>query len=306
MKVRFMWFWSTFNPDENFFLEILRLNYDCVEVVKDPNAKCDLEIVSCFVPVKNSSYLRLTHLLKSLPHGQPDINLIYPSTFNPKTKNYRKRIWYGPENLRPPYQEGLEGTLSFDQDTLSGFNAYCPNWYELAGIVRPYFNPRVGLSINAEQLLESRKLERIKTKFACAFIGKSDQMRFRAIHELRKIDEVDVFGPLVGKPIVSKTEIAKEYRYILCFENDLYPGYVTEKPMEAYLAQAVPLYWGRLGDSSVINDGCLINLDEFDSMANWVDYIASIDDSSYRGIYQQPFLKKIPDLSAITKILTAQ
>ena len=305
MKVRFMWFWSTFDPEKNFFLDILSLHYDNVEIVKDPNQECDLEIVSCFVPIKNPNLLRIKHLIRRLPHGQPDINLIYPKVFNPKTTNFKKRVWYGPENLRPPFQKELNGTLSFEQDELGGFNAYCPNWYELAGVIRPFFNSRVGRTIESKQLLEFRRLEMDKPKFACAFIGKSDQMRFRAIRELERIGKVDIFGPLVGKPIESKIEIAKEYKYTICFENDIYPGYVTEKPLEAYLAQTVPLYWGKLDVYGNINENCLINLDNFDSMEDWVDFIAEINENAYQEIYEQPFLRKVPDLSAVIKMLVS-
>jgi hypothetical protein len=129
-------------------------------------------------------------------------------------------------------------------------------------------------------------------------------MRFRAVRALEKIGEVDVFGPVVGKPIQSKLEIAKNYRYTLCFENDIYPGYVTEKPMEAYLAETVPLYWGQLDMCSPINSACLINLFDFDSMEDWLNHIASIDEVEYRKYYERPFLKSIPDLSQIKKMLT--
>jgi hypothetical protein len=306
MKVRFVWFWSTFNPENNFFLDILQMNYEKIEVIRKPNEPCDLEIVSCFVPIKDPNVLRIKHLIKNLPHGQPDINLIYPKVYDPKTKNFKRRVWYGPENLRPPYQKDLDGTLSFEQDTLGGFNAYCPNWYELSGIVGPYFNPRVGRSIKVEQLLESRELESGKTKFACAFIGKADQMRFRAVRELARIGKIDVFGPIVGKPVKSKFEISKDYKYMLCFENDIYPGYVTEKPLEAYLAKTVPLYWGQLDRGSPINEKGLINLNNFDSMQDWVEYIASLGERGYQKIYEQPFLNRVPDLNAVTKILAPQ
>jgi hypothetical protein len=229
--------------------------------------------------------------------------LLYPRNFHPSTKNFKRRIWYGPENLRPPFQKDLSGTLSFEQDELGGFNAYCPNWYELAGILNPYFNPRVGVTVRAGELLNPRKLEVRKTKFACAFIGKPDQVRFRAIRDLETIGDVDVFGPLVGKPVLSKSEIAKEYKYVLCFENDIYPGYVTEKPLEAYLAQSVPLYWGQPDVNSSINEECLINLAKFGSMQQYIEYVGSIDEMAYQKVYEQPFLKRIPNLSAITKIL---
>jgi hypothetical protein len=85
----------------------------------------------------------------------------------------------------------------------------------------------------------------------------------------------------------------------VCFENDLYPGYVTEKLHEAYITGTVPIYWGDLGNDSNINRKSFINMNDFESMDAFVNYVRSIDNDTYAEIYQQPFLNSIPDVSSI-------
>ncbi|CAB4335735.1 unannotated protein [freshwater metagenome] len=303
MRVRFEWFWPTFDRQNNFFVDALKILHGEVEVVTDRLEHCDLEVVSVFSPQKNSNLNRLSNLRKKIPHGQPDTNLLYPTKFDPDTKNFSRRIWYGVENVRAPYQLDIDGYISFDQDTLDGYNAYFATWYELSGIQLPFTNNRVGLTTSASELLEKRSFFGRKSKFACAFIGKPDQMRFRAINELRKIGEVDVFGPMVGKPISNKPEIAKDYKYMVCLENDNYPGYVTEKLLEAYLSDTVPLYWGNLGNDSSINRKGFSNLLDFESMSEWIEYVRNIDEYAYVNMYEQAHLNNVPDLTPIYNVL---
>ena len=42
----------------------------------------------------------------------------------------------------------------------------------------------------------------------------------------------------------NKQETLREYNFVIAFENSDYPGYITEKIIEAFKAGAVPLYWG--------------------------------------------------------------
>ena len=76
--------------------------------------------------------------------------------------------------------------------------------------------------------------------------------------DLSKIKNVDVYGAAVRRPIADPSKIAPDYKFILCLENDLYPGYVTEKPFEAYLSGAIPLYYG-LDNLGFLNQKSIIN-----------------------------------------------
>jgi hypothetical protein len=115
-----------------------------------------------------------------------------------------------------------------------------------------------------------------RSGFVCAFIGNPDPMRFHAINALKKLGQVDVFGKAVGKPVPNKAAVARGYRYILTFENDLYPGYVTEKVLDGARTGCVPLYRGidYLGD---FNPKCMVNVTPELSLSGLTDRVASLE-----------------------------
>ena len=130
-------------------------------------------------------------------------------------------------------------------------------------------------------------------KFLCAFINNPEPTRIRALLELSKIGTVDIFGRYSGNYVKDKIEVSKNYRFSMCFENDLYPGYVTEKPLEAWLGETIPLYWGD-DSGGYLNPNCLINLKTFSNLNEFINYVALINSSSelYARTYVEPFLRK--------------
>jgi hypothetical protein len=149
-------------------------------------------------------------------------------------------------------------------------------------------------------LLKSRSLKSYSDKlFACAIIGHPHPVRLNAINSLSKIGKIDVYGRISGNYIQSKFEVGKKYKFTICFENDYYPGYVTEKLLQAYITGTVPIYWGDLGNDSNVNRNCFINMSDFSTSNEFLEYLDSIDESQYKTIFEQPFLSNIPDVSQL-------
>lgn len=147
-------------------------------------------------------------------------------------------MWFAAENVRPPFEGDWSAFLSFETDSLQGRNAYLPLWLlDLAD-----FNDFGDLRL--QDLLTTRAADPDREGFACAFIGNPEPMRLHAVNQLSQIGPVDVFGRAVGRPVPSRAQVARSYRYVLCFENDVYPGYVTEKVLEGARTGCVPLYRG--------------------------------------------------------------
>jgi hypothetical protein len=169
--------------------------------------------------------------------------------YEPDTANYKYRIWYTSENIRPPYQKNIDFTLSYDQDSYGGKNFYLPLWYlhldhqsKFGRALNP--NSSVGKNVVQKDLLDRRKfnLKSLKNrKFACVFLANPQPTRLRIIEELSKYGKVDVFGLYAGKPIPNKYDVARQYNFMVCPENDLYPGYVSEKLLDSYVCETVPL-----------------------------------------------------------------
>ena len=93
--------------------------------------------------------------------------------------------------------------------------------------------------------------ELLDRKF-CSFVVSNtaygDPMRRKFFERLSKYKKVDSGGRWmnnVGGPVKDKLEFCRNYKFNIAFENSASPGYTTEKIMEAYVAQTVPIYYGN-------------------------------------------------------------
>ena len=207
-----------------------------------------------------------------------------------------ERIWYTSENLRPPLDINFYAFLSHDLDSFNGRNIYLPIWVT-----------RLGKSVaeavlTQERMKKERKDSTIPKKFASAVISNPEPARMEFIRQLSKIGEVEVFGK-IGKPITSKHETISEFRYNICFENDLYPGYVTEKPFEAWEAGTIPV-WRGIDQLGTINKDSLINVSElgFSESLKKIRMLES-DQKSYIKMRNSPILQNEINLNLIVEKL---
>lgn len=214
------------------------------------------------------------------------------------------RIWFTGENVRPPFGD-WDLYLSFDLDSLGGRNQYFPLWWESVGCLGA---PTFGFTsspMNIEALLSSRApLAAGRRKFVCAFIGNPTPMRLHTIRALESLGQVDIFGRAAGRPVADKSEVAKEYRYMLAFENDIYPGYVTEKVFEAWSCGTVPLWWG-LDPSKYVNPNALINLADLESVDHLVDEVSKLEKNreAFEQVNASPILLRGPDLQTLVNAM---
>lgn len=212
------------------------------------------------------------------------------------------RIWFTGENVRPPI-EGWDLTLSFDVDGLYGTNQYLPFWWGEVGLidrVKSTSADRLGREMTTHELMRSR-VTNIESRpgFVCAFINNPEPMRMRALNMLRNIGAVDVFGRVSGRPAGPKARVASRYRYCLCFENDIYPGYVTEKPFEAWSSGCVPL-WRGSDPAGYVNPSAVVNAAEggLDAMVERV-FELERDPAALAQLAANPILLRSPDLRPV-------
>jgi hypothetical protein len=303
MKVAFSQFWPGFEGRNSFFYRLLEANgISSIEVVGQ-SRKADLEFVSVF-PKRLDI---LTRKAKGIIHRSAlggSEQALSNTTDELPERIGKTRVWFTGENIRVPHGQDFDYSLSFDQDSYGLTNIYLPLWHtHLDWFGKPEFNHRVGRNVVSSELLSPRALIHPKQKFACAFIGNRHPMRSRIIEELSKFGVVDVFGSSVGRPVKYKADIAKDYKYMICFENDFYPGYVTEKLLDAYLSGTVPFYWGDLGSDTTVNRQSFLNLSNFSSIAESVDHLLAIDEDQYTAIYSQPFLASLPSIETFVDLI---
>jgi len=289
-----------------FFSDFILANFGPVKFGYSQNNKCDIQINGIRMSDNRILMKKIVNQFakKKRQEGPPE--LMYQNGEIPPNEKASLNVWYTGENIRPPLYLNYDYFLSFDRDSFSGRNLYFPLWYlDIDWGFGEKFCRRIGVNVEGIELTKLRDFKKKKSKFACAFIGNAHPMRFEAIRKFSDIGQIDIYGKSVGKPVNSKFEIAKNYKYNLCFENDTYPGYVTEKLLDAYYCETVPLYWGDLGNQNLINNKSHLNLKEFQNLEAFREKIEFLNDAEYEVIYKQPFLNFMPSLNDLKDIFSS-
>ena len=287
VSVRFRWSPPQYREQGTVYRSLIELaTGEPTVLVESARQKVDLEVVSNLMPLLDVTRLELgraSRRIRPTGFGQRTRS----DRLNPAPRGQefaRSSIWFSGENLRPPSGD-WDGYLTFDVDPLGGRNAYFPLWCEALGVVgRPAFN-FLGERLTVEACLSPRAIDvSPRSGFVCAFIGNPTPMRLHAVEALRVFGTVDVFGRAVGRPVSNKREIAKNYRFVLCFENDYYPGYVTEKVFDAWGTGAVPIWWGY-DPEGYVNSDAVVNLADFSGVDEMSRRVAEI--STQHELWQQ-------------------
>lgn len=92
----------------------------------------------------------------------------------------------------------------------------------------------------------------------------ADPMRENFFYALSEYKQVASGGRAynnIGKPdgVENKREFLNGYKFSIAFENSFYPGYCTEKLMQAFSAGNVPVYWGDETAVEQFNEKAFIN-----------------------------------------------
>lgn len=98
-----------------------------------------------------------------------------------------------------------------------------------------------------------------------------------------------------GKTVPNEIEFYARYKFTLALENSRMPGYTTEKIINAFAAQTVPIYWGDPLVAEVFNPKAFINANEFESLDALLEEVKRIDrdDDAYLAMLRQPAV--LPD-----------
>jgi hypothetical protein len=125
--------------------------------------------------------------------------------------------------------------------------------------------------------------------------------RIRLFHQLSLYKTVQSAGKYlntIGGPLPGGSseamEWAKDCKFMISYENQKYPGYITEKPALAYLAGAVPIYYAHESVFEDVNKDAVILANDFNREEELIDYIKKVDqdDELYCKIWKEQMFNK--------------
>jgi alpha(1,3/1,4) fucosyltransferase len=274
MNISFADFWDGFDHTNNFFVDLLKSinpNYNFIPF----SDQTEILIYSCF----------------GRSHHKANRNKV-------------KKIFYTGENLRPNYNE-CDYSLTFDFDTYNGRNIRLPLWMLQIDWFNKinYNNPQ--FVIPPSELKTSRFSVRPKTKFCSIVFNNPTSTRIEIIDKLSKYKKVDCYGNKtanIGYGEDKKYEIVADYKFNICFENTLSPGYYTEKLLHAKVAGCLPLYWADKECKQDFNTLSFLNLNDYSNIDNFINHIIELDqcEKQYTNIVSQYlFENKEPSLNSL-------
>lgn len=78
------------------------------------------------------------------------------------------------------------------------------------------------------------------------------------------------------KTCKDKIKTISSYKFAICFENTSYPGCITEKIIDCFVAGVIPIYLGAPDITKFVPAGSFINMRSFRSMGNLHKYLINI------------------------------
>jgi len=119
---------------------------------------------------------------------------------------------------------------------------------------------------------------------------------FQKLSAYKPVDSGGRFMNNIGGPIApgrqNKAAWMCNYKFNIAFENASYPGYTTEKILEAFVSGAIPIYWGNPLIGLDFNPKAFINCHDFDSFDEVIAFIKEIDqdETLYKNYLREPIL----------------
>ena len=90
----------------------------------------------------------------------------------------------------------------------------------------------------------------------------------------------------------SKADFQRKCKFTLCFESTVHYGFVTEKIMDAFYADTIPIYYGSPTVSEIFNKDAFINIADYPTFDAAIQRIIELDqdDEQYLHMLRQPIL----------------
>ena len=224
---------------------------------------------------------------------------ILGDTFTPIIERFKGvRILQTGEN-HPVDQNRFDYCLTHERRETDRCHRY-PYWH-VHCLHSPQYRDKLlqGRSITAEEL-------KAQQRDFCAFIcrnpkGKERNSLVRSLNAIKKVSCGGPFmnniGYLVPKGYDAKQDFQRHHLFSMAYENEASPGYQTEKIVDAFLSDSIPIYWGNKYASEEFNPKAFVCATDFPNEKALVNHIIELseDYSAMADMLSQPILQD-PDV----------
>lgn len=223
-------------------------------------------------------------------------------------RNYKKKIFYTGEPVSPSYALS-DHAISFDHEN-------SPKHYRLPLYVLEFWAMQKDDRINFFDYSKGHtKFGTQKTKFA-AYIQSNPNCVFRNHFAEALLNQnllsaggphLNNIGSVIPRDRKKKIDFYASHYFGLALENGSKRGYVTEKLIDAFAAQTLPVYWGSSTVSRDFNTKSFITVPSNSNVQETIDYMKHLTtpegEKEYLDILAQPvFNDNIPNACVNTDL----
>lgn len=264
------------------------------------------------------------HTFRFVEEKRAQIVLLGP--FRRKYKFYEKHrkkyrnpnalyVFHTAENIRPDTIE-CDFALTFDLGVEDETHFRHPTWMDSfewneCGVRHTPANQRFGRPIGIEELMQPIGRQVLKRRNRAAiFASHMREPRASLVKAISAHMPLDGYGPAYSPTITNhnesgfaKSDILKNYMFNLCPENSMYPGYYTEKIVEAFAAGCIPISWSDSNIGLDFNEAALINCGAFAGHGYKDGLAAPLSDNKLKDLIDSPLLMERPSIAPLVSFV---
>lgn len=183
------------------------------------------------------------------------------------------RIFYTGENVIPNFNE-CDYAFGFDRLSFGDRYRRIPIF-----LLWHFKDAYIELSQRKEMTLDDLHA---KTGF-CSFVvsnsfGQEKRREFfELLSQYKKVDSGGRYLNNIGGAVKDKKAFEQAHKFVIAFENQSYPGYTTEKLVDALAAHTIPIYYGDPDVTIDFNDEAFINCHRYKNFEEVVEVVKQID-----------------------------
>lgn len=198
------------------------------------------------------------------------------------------KIFFTGENITPDFN-ACDYAIGFDWLDFGDRYLRYPLYYT--------YSNETNYAMENKHKCDVKKELEIKKDFCSITVSNDDRnpifkLLFERLSEYKKVDSGGKWRNNMGGRVNDKLAFDRTHKFSIVCENSASPGYTTEKIVQAYAANCIPIYWGDPDISKVFNTRSFINVTDFASVDAVVDCVKQLDsdDNLYAAMMKEPAL----------------
>lgn len=264
-----------------------------------------------FADTFGTATMFFTNVLKqrydvTIDNENPDYLIFGDSNFGSTHWKYKcKKIFYTGENVRPTYFT-YDHAITFDHEM-------SPKHYRLPLYVLEMDMMRWECVVDDYLWLTNKRPDTdwdqvyADKRSICTYLQSNPNCSVRNdfVKFVMSKKQVDCGGPhfnnigrIIPRDIHQTIKFLNIGMFNIAFENGSYPGYTTEKILNCFYANTIPIYWGNKLVSRDFNTKAFINCHDYSSFDDVLAAIEELrtDKNKYLDVLSQPvFPHNIPN-----------